>query len=148
MAAVGKGWEVLVDVGLEGMHQPLHGLLSPALYPAQLGVTKAVGRILPQTSAVRRMVALHGGDNQLCAGAFQILLHAPALAIGGVRVIKHIVTVKHIEYGITQAFVLLKGVRNIDVSPAAALPGKLRYGQFPLIHHDETVTPLSIFFVV
>ena len=70
-----------IYVRLEGMDEPLHRNISQALKGSEFGIIEIKGGIFTQAAVVGTVIAFYSGNDQLCIGAFQIFLHAPAFAV-------------------------------------------------------------------
>ena len=132
--SVGKGAVVGVNIGLQGVYQPVHVETALALDFSQLGILKMKGGILDQT-AVSFVVALYTHDDQLLFALFHIGVHSPGLAVCGILVKEHVMTVKHIHDRIAFVGFFFIGFGKIDIGPAGLVAGQLRNDYIPFLYH-------------
>ena len=134
-----QGGEVLVDVGLEFVHQVAHGDLAPAPYLAPLGVVEVEGGVLGKPPAALLLLvvvaALDGRDDQGDVVAGHVFEEPPALAEGGVRVPEQVLPVEHIEHRVAALIVHHGGVGHVDVGVPGLVPRQFRNGDLPLLIH-------------
>ena len=132
MSPVGLGAVVGVDAGLELVDEPVQGVLAFAVEVAVLLIVEAVGRILHQTLIVGTGVALHRRHDEGRIGVVQIVGHAPALAVGGVLVEKHVLPVEHIQHRIPAVGVsfIHRGQINIYSALLGAVDGRVAHAPF------------------
>ena len=128
---VREGPIVLVDVGLQGLDQPVHIDIALALDLAVLGVLISEGGILDQ-ALVALVVALHTDDDQFLLALLHEAVHAPGFSEGGILIEKDIVSVEHIHDGVALLRFLLIGGRKVDICFSGLLPGKFWNGNVPL----------------
>ena len=140
---VGQGAVLPVDGGLEGVYEPVHGDLPPALYMAEVGLVEGVGGVLRQPPVVRMVVALHRRHNEGHLKLVQILPQSPALAIGGVGVEKNVVAVKHVQHGVVPAGLPVVAVRQIEVGSPGLVSGQLGDGHIPGLDHNRFLPTYS-----
>ena len=131
---VGKGAVVFIDIGLQLLHQPVHGDAAFSLDVSVLGIGIDEGCVFHKT-AVALVVALNAYNNQFFLAFLHIFCHAPGFSVGGIFVKENVVAVKHIHNGVTLVFVFLVGFGQTDINPPRLFTGKLGNGYFPFLNH-------------
>ena len=129
---VGQGAEAAVDEGFEPVDIPAHGGLTLAVEVAVGGVIEPIGRILHQTLVVGACVALHRRHDQRRVGVVQIIGHAPALAVGGIFVKKHVLAVEHVQHRepAVRLGLIHGGQINVRSALLGAVDGRVAHAPF------------------
>ena len=117
------------------MDEPVQSVLAFAVEVAVLLIVEAVGRILHQTLIVGTGVALHRRHDEGRIGVVQIIRHAPALAVGGVLVEKHVLPVEHIQHRIPPPGVGVVHGRQVNIGPAFFFAPHCGVADAPLLYH-------------
>ena len=132
---VRQGAEIVVNEGLEPVDEPAHGRLPLAVKVAIGRVIEAVGRILHKALVVGACIALHCRHDERGIGVVQIIRHAPALAVGGIRIKEHILAVEHIQHRIPALRVGFVHGGQVDIHPALLHAVHRRIADAPFFDH-------------
>ena len=135
---VRQGAEILVDQRLEPVDEPAHGGLSLAVKVTVGGVIETVGGILHQTLVVCPGVALDGRHDQRGVGIVQIIRHAPAFAVGGILVEKHVLPIEHIQHGEPALRLCFVHGGQVDIHPALLGAVDRRVTHAPFFDHGAS----------
>ena len=142
MRAAGLCGVAPVDQGFELLSEPVHRLLPSARHMAQMRVIKGKGRVFRKPAVIRAMVAFHGHDHHAGVRFVHVGAHAPGGAVGGVLVEKHVVPVKHIQYGQPLPPVHSVGQVHIYIARLLTRVGGIR--DAPFFHHGEESSPYNM----
>ncbi len=132
MLSVGRSLVALVYQWLELFYKPMHILLTVRFNKTAVPVVKVHGRIFFKPF-VFFVVALHRGNNYLCARKIKIVSKPPASAKSCLAVVKKVVPVEHIHDGVLLLFAVTD--RQINVSFPLFVSRKFRYGYAESFNH-------------
>ena len=136
MLPVAEGSKIPVNLRFQRVDHPVHRNRTLCCDAAASCVMKAERSILLEPSIVRAVVAFDCHNDHLCIGMIHVFLHAPAFPIGGIRIKKDIMSVKHIQNRIISFPVPVIGIRKINIKIPLFLPGQLGNLDLMSVYHN------------